>query len=400
MLIPVKVGLLGRDGQALPLQPEGNIRVTDGAALLIMDSPRQTFVFHNVDQDPVPSLLRDFSAPVKLEYPYSDDELAVLMAHDTNEFVRWEAAQMLAQNVILENVKRRAKGDAMQVEVVLADAFRSLVQDDSVDPALIAQAITLPDEAYLAEAMEVVDVDGIHEARSFVRAQLAAGAEGILRNRYRELGAAGPYANSASEIARRSLRNALLSYLVNTEQGFSLAEAQLAGSDNMTDTLAALKSLAWYGAPSAGAAMADFERRWRDDPLVLDKWFAIQAAAPGPATVGRVKALMDHPAFSMRNPNKVRALLGTLAAANPTAFHARDGSGYRLLADQVLTLDELNPQVAARLAGAFNRWTRYDEKRRRLMREEIARIDGGASLSPNVAEIVGNALQMSDPEDC
>ena len=232
-----------------------------------------------------------------------------------------------------------------------------------------------------------------------MRSELAAANTDLLLERYRALDSSGPYNNTAGEIARRSLRNTLLAYLAGTDRGPQLALDQLARSDNMTDTLAALRGLVWFGAPAADAALADFEQRWRDDPLVLDKWFGIQAAAPGPETVSRVKALMDHPAFSLRNPNKVRALLGVMANSNPTAFHASDGLGYRLLADQIVALDSLNPQIAARLAGAFNRWTRYDEHRRRLMRDELSRIAATESLSVNVAEIVGNALKLSGTEN-
>ena len=398
VLIPFKMGLLGKDGNALALDLEGGGKVLGDSALLLLDSEEQTFTFSNVDEAPVPSLLRDFSAPVKLDYPYRDEELAVLMAHDRNDFVRWEAAQSLAQRTILENVALRAAGEEMRANLVLENAFQALVSDRSADPALLAQAIILPDEAYLAEAMEEVDVEGIHEARSFLRSGLANRYEGVLLDLYRALTPSGAYDNSPAEIARRSLRNVVLAYLMETPQGDDLAQAQLASSDNMTDTLAALQGLVWKGSKAAGAALSAFEKRWLADPLVLDKWFSIQAAAPGPDTVGRVEKLMGHPSFTLRNPNRVRALLGAFSHSNPTAFHAGGGAGYRLLADQVVALDALNPQVAARLAGAFNRWVRYDADRRRHMRAALERIAASGSMSPNTAEIVGNALKLAEPE--
>jgi aminopeptidase N len=196
-------------------------------------------------------------------------------------------------------------------------------------------------------------------------------------------------------MARRSLRNACLSYLLLTPGGFELADTQLAGSDNMTDTLAALQGLVRAEAPGAESALQAFEARWREDALVIDKWFSIQATVPGEGTVDCVRRLMQHPAFSLTNPNKVRALLGAFAMMNPTGFHAASGAGYRLHADQVIALNGLNPQVAARMASAFNAWTRYDEGRQALMRADLERIGATAGLSPDVAEIVHNALQMS-----
>ncbi|MBT8055988.1 MAG: aminopeptidase N [Gammaproteobacteria bacterium] len=399
VMIPFKMGLLGQDGRALTLDLERGGQIVDDSALLLLESVSETYVFRNIDEAPVPSLLRDFSAPIELDYPYRDEELAVLMGHDSNDFVRWEAAQRLAQRTILDNVARRAKGVEMRANEVLETAFLALLRDDSADPALLAQAMMLPDEAYLAEAMREVDVEGIHEARNFLRSGLANRFKALLLERYESLTPTGPYDNASSEIARRSLRNVILAYLMETPAGMALADAQLAASDNMTDTLAALQGLVWKGTPSAEASLAAFEQRWINDPLVLDKWYSIQAATPGRETVNRVAGLMGHPTFNLRNPNRVRAVLGVLSHSNPTAFHAGNGAGYRLLADQILALDELNPQVAARLAGAFNRWTRYDADRRRRMRAQLERLAGSGRLSPNTAEIVGNSLSLSDPDE-
>jgi aminopeptidase N len=242
--------------------------------------------------------------------------------------------------------------------------------------------------------VETVDVDGIHAARHFVKSTLAARLAERLAARYGELAGEGPYSKHPRAMARRSLRNACLSYLMETPLGESLAQRQLTDSDNMTDTLAALRGLVFAGATSAGEALSAFETTWREDALVMDKWFAIQAATPGAGTVDRVEALLRHPGFTLRNPNKVRAVLGVFAMSNPTAFHAADGSGYRLLADQVIALDALNPQVAARIVGAFNPWTRHDAARRDLMKSQLQRIAAAPGLSGDVAEIVENALGM------
>jgi aminopeptidase N len=317
------------------------------------------------------------------------------MTHDSDAFVRWEAAQLLAQREILANVERHATGAAMEAGPRLSEAFRELLTDRCADPALVAEAMALPDEEYLAEQMAVIDVDGIHAAREFFRSALAGALERELHACYTALAQTGPYDKSPVAMAQRSLRNMCLSYLMHRPGGFALAEAQLVRSDNMTDTLAALQSLVHFAAPQAPAALAAFEERWRQDALVMDKWFTIQACVPGAATVERVRSLLAHPAFSITNPNKVRSLLGAFATMNPTAFNARSGAGYRLHADQVIVLDRLNPQVAARMAAAFNSWTRHDPGRRVLMRAELSRIASASVLSPDVAEIVHRALDMA-----
>ncbi|MBT8059477.1 MAG: aminopeptidase N [Gammaproteobacteria bacterium] len=394
LVIPVAMGLLTRDGTGLPLRLSGEGKAAGTSRVLLLEDAEQTFVFEDVPEEPVPSLLRGYSAPVKLDCEYTNADLALLMARDSDAFVRWEAAQLLAQSAILENVDRHANGVGMTVEADLVEAFRLLLGDTVADTALVAEAMILPGEDYLAEQMPVVDVDGIHAARRYVKSTLAQALEPALRARYEALGDDTPYSKAPEAMAKRSLRNVCLSYLMETEGGADLASRQLAFSDNMTDTLAALQGLAWTRSEEAGPALAEFESRWRDDPLVMDKWFTIQATVPGADTVGLVHALLAHDAFSLKNPNKVRSLLGAFAFSNPTAFHAGDGSGYRLFADQVIALDALNPQVAARMVGAFNSWTRYDPARKAKMKAELGRIASVDGLSPDVTEIVGNAMGM------
>jgi len=394
LVIPVAVGLISQEGTELVLQLSGEDSPLGTSRMLVLEEAHQNFVFEGVDAEPIPSLLREFSAPVKLEYPYSTSELAVLMTHDSDAFVRWEATQLLAQRQILGNVRRLAEGTDPIVGPELTDSYHALLADVDSDPALVAEALTLPGEEYLAEQMDVVDVDGIHAARQFVKSGLANSLQDMFASRYASMNADGPYNKAPASMARRSLRNICLSYLLETDSGAALAKSQLESSDNMTDILAALQGLVWTGAPQADAVLQAFEERWCDDALVMDKWFSIQASIPGERTVERVRALLDHPGFSIENPNKVRSVIGVFSMMNPTGFHTLDGSGYGLHADQVIALDGLNPQMASRMAAAFNPWTRYDNRRRNLMKAELNRIAATEGLSPDVSEIINNALGM------
>jgi len=392
LLIPFKVGLLSRAGEEYPLQLSGEDAPSGMSRLLLLDKESQSFTFENIPQMPVPSLLRDFSAPVKLHYKWSADDLSVLMAHDSDSFMRWEAAQLLAQGQVLSNVDRVNRGVPMELDDCLIDAFRKLLNDTSTDPALVAEAMMVPGEVYLSEQMDVVDVEGIHAARVFVKATLAAELMSFFQQRYKSLDSGTAYSKSPVSIARRSLKNTCLSYLMETECGEALAEAQLAASDNMTDTLAALHGLVWAGSSSAAVALSDFEQRWKADALVMDKWFAIQASRPGTDTLGVVQNLVEHPSFSITNPNKVYSLIGTFSMANPTGFHASGGAAYRFHADRIIELDSLNPQVASRMASAFNQWRRYDEPRQALMKTELERIVSVDGLSAGVFEIMSKAI--------
>jgi len=392
LVIPFAMGLLSPAGEEYPLQLSGEDSPSGTSRLLLLEEDKQSFTFENIPQLPVPSLLRDYSAPVKLRYAWSANELAVLMAHDSDSFMCWEAAQLLAQGEILSNVERRAKSASMEVGRGLVEAFRILLEDTGSDPALVAEAIMLPGEDYLAEQMDIVDVDGIHTARTFVKTTLASELKNLFQRRYVSLDKGAAYDKSPASIARRSLKNTCLSYLLQTSAGVALAEAQLAASDNMTDTLAALHGLVWADASSAAAALSAFEQCWKDDALVMDKWFAIQASKPGSETIKVVRTLMEHPAFSITNPNKVRSLIGAFSMANPTGFHAADGAAYRFHADRVIELDSLNPQVASRMVSAFNQWKRYDQGRQALMKIELERIAAVDGLSPGVSEIISKAI--------
>lgn len=394
LVLPFSLALLTAAGEELPLQLEGESHQTATSRLLIVEDARQAYTFINIPEAPVPSLFRDFSAPVKIFYNYSKRQLATLIMHDSDAYVRWDAAQRMSVNAILEQCQRRANGQQMQLDTDLVEAFRGVLSDRQADPALLAEAVTLPDEDYLADQMQVVDVEGIHAARHFIRRGLAISLEALFSEHYAFLNDGTPYQKSAAAVACRSLKNICLSYLLETESGEVLAISQLETSDNMTDTLAAMRGLIFIDSSHAGKALSDFESKWVNDTLVMDKWFIMQAIKPGPDTVNRVRELMQHAAFSIKNPNKVRALIGVFSMLNPTGFHAADGSGYRFHADRVIELDPLNPQMAARMAAAFNRWKRYDEDRKVLMKAQLQRILSAGTLSGDVTEIVTNALRQ------
>ena len=393
LVIPFAVGLLTADGEEMPLQLETETEALAGTRLLVMENAEEEYSFVNISEPPVPSLFRDYSAPVKTHYDYTSEQLATLIAHDSDAFMRWDAAQRIAETAILEQCRRHAKGLSLTLDSSLLKAFGGILSDRLADPALLSEALAMPDEDYLAEQMEVVDVDGIHAARRFIKNGLANGLKALFAARYAEMNDGKAYSKSANAMARRALKNTCLSYLIETDEGEALTQAQLKTSDNMTDTLAAISGLILIESPLAGAALSNFESKWIADALVMDKWFIMQAIKPGPDTVKRVRALMQHPAFSIQNPNKVRALIGVFSMLNPTGFHAADGSGYAFHADRVIQLDGLNPQIAARMASAFNRWKRYDEGRKNLMKKQLQRIAAVEKLSGDVSEIINNALR-------
>ncbi len=398
LVLPFAVGLLTEKGEELPLQLESETEAVAGTRLLVMEDARQEWTFFNIPEAPVPSLFRDFSAPVKIVFDYSPAQLATLIAHDSDAFTRWDAAQRMAENAILEQCGRHANGQEMALEPTLVKAFRGILSDQQADPALLAEAMRLPDEDYLADQMGVVDVDGIHAARNFVKEGLARNLQELFTERYNALNDRQPYQKSAAAMARRSLKNICLSYLLDTEAGETLAAIQLESSDNMTDTLAALQGLILKGSCMAESALSSFEAGWKTDALVMDKWFVMQAIKPGADTAKTVQELMGHPAFSIQNPNKVRALIGAFSMLNPTGFHTIDGSGYEFHADRVIELDGINPQMAARMASAFNRWKRYDDDRKALMKVQLQRIASVDDLSGDVSEIVNNALRQADTQ--
>jgi aminopeptidase N len=344
---------------------------------------------------PVASLLRGFSAPVILDAGQDDEQLRFLMANDPDPFVRWEAGHSYATRLMLAQIKDRSARRAPTPDPGLADAFAATLSARALERAFVAQALTLPAESFVGEQMATIDVDGIHAAREFLRKSLGEVLQAQWLETYASYRTDEPYSIEAEAIGRRALKNLALDYLVasGSEQGGSLCAAQFAQANNMTDRIAALMLLAESDLPERAEALASFYDRWRGDALVLDKWFALQAQAQRPDAIDQVTRLLGHEAFSLKNPNRVRSLIGAFAAGNPTGFHRADGAGYALVADQLLALDRLNPQVAARMMTPFGRWRRYDAGRQEHMKAQLERILSSPSLSRDSFEIASKSLK-------
>jgi aminopeptidase N len=388
--IPVRVGLLDASGEDLPLRREDG----DGRPeLLLLTGERQSFTFQDVAAPPVPSLLRGCSAPVKLVTERSREELAFLMAHDSDSFNRWDAGQELAKELLLGLVADHAAGRELALDHHFVSAFREVLVDPQLDGSLRSLALTLPAESFLAQELDEVDPDAIHAARRFVVRGLARELRSDLQEVHDALAPTGPYANDKASIDRRRTCNLALAYLTTLEEPetTALAVRRFDEADNMTDYEVAFACLVELPGPERDRAVAAFHERWKHEPLVLDKWFRTQAMASAPDTLDRVVELAGHPDFTLRNPNRARSLLSALGA-NQVHFHAKDGRGYAFLADRVLELDSLNPQVTARVVSAFNQWKRFDAGRRERMKAELERIASHPGLSRDVTEIVGRAL--------
>ncbi|MCP8690469.1 aminopeptidase N [Marinobacterium sedimentorum] len=387
--IPLAVGLLDVSGADLAL--------TDGATTRVLEltEQRQTFVFEQIAARPVPSLLRGFCAPVRLQYPYSRDALVFLMSHDSDGFNRWDAGQRLAVEVIQGLMAQHREGEALQLDGALVDAYAAVLDDESLDPAMVAKVLSLPSEAYLSELSECIDVEAIHLARQFARTELARMLEAPLQRRYEALAPTGAYAPDADQVARRSLRNLCLSYLVALEAPAHLvrARAQYDSCDNMTERQAALSLIAHSGFDAdAAAVLEDFYQRYQSETLVVNQWLAVQACDPKPGALARIKALMQHDAFDMRNPNKVRSLISTFCGMNAVNFHGAGGEGYAFLADRIIEMNRLNPQVASRLLTPLTRWRKYDAGRQAQMQAQLRRILDSGELSRDVYEVVSKSL--------
>ena len=399
--IPLAVGLVAPDGRDLPLALEGETpRAHDAVErpatrVISVTEPEQRFVFVGVPEKPVPSLARDFSAPIALEYAYDVPRLTHLMAHDADPFNRWEAGQRLATTLMLKGIEDFRAGRPFGAPEAFVDAFARVLADAPADPAFAAEALSLPSETYLAEQMAVVDPDAIHAVRVGFARTLGQVLRDELMAAYAANAVTGPYSPDAEAAGRRALRNLSLAYLMETQtdDACALAYAQLNAGENMTDAGAAVAILADFDCAQRTEALETFYAQWKDEPLVIDKWLRVQAMSRLPGTLEEVRRLIDHPAFSIRNPNKVYALIGGFAMANHVRFHAADGSGYAFLTDQVIALDRLNPQVASRMARAFDRWKKFDAGRQAHARAALERIRATTGLSKDVAEIVTKALQ-------
>jgi aminopeptidase N len=385
--IPVAVGLVLPDGtDALPTK------------VLSLTEPTQTYVFPGIAAPPVASLLRGYSAPVHLEFDQSDAELAHLMAHDSDPFNRWEAGQRLATRVLLAGIEQGGAGTDWIPDSLVA-AFARVLADGLADPAFAAEALALPAEQVLAEEVagqgRTVDPETIHQARQGLRRHLALRLRDAFESLWQALAPSEPYAPEGAQVGRRALRNASLGYLAEADVAGTVPRlmAQFGAGDNMTDVIAALGTLANLDVPERGMALTAFFEMWQDEALVVDKWLNVQATSRLPGTGARVRELMRHPAFDLKNPNKVYALVRAFCGANPRHFHAADGSGYALAADVILELQALNAQVASRIARCFDRWRQFDAGRQAHARAALERIRACGGLAKDVAEVVDNALK-------
>ncbi len=394
MLIPFAVGLLDDEGRDLPARLEGESAADAGTRVLELTDEEQRFVFDGLESKPAVSLLRDFSAPVKLKAARTGAELAFLMAHDSNAFARWDAAQTLQTDALLAVVEDLRAERTPELPAELIQATARALADADTDPAVIAELLHLPSENYLAEQMQVVDVEGIHEAREFARQRLAQGLSEQWLAKHRSLAGDGAYRPEPAAMGRRRLRNLCLDYIaaMGDETASRTVREQYRHADNLTERLAALTASVHGALQGWNQAIEDFYRRWGDDPLIADKWLAVQATVPDEATLDRVQSLTGHECFDWSNPNKVFALIRSFSQSNPLAFHRPDGAGYRFLADAVIRLDESNAQVAAALARGLERWRRHDERRAALMRGELERVGNTRGLSRATGEIVRRSL--------
>src|SRR6266446_3891378 len=393
MVVPLAIGLVGRNGRDLSL------KLGDGRAIergvLTLTKPAETFVFADIGEPPVLSLNRGFSAPIKLVANLGADDLRFLAAHDADPFNRWQALQTLATRLLVDNTAALRANGAVRQDAGLLGALGAILTDGTLEPAFVALALTLPGEADIArEIARDVDPDAVFAARSALRTAVGDHLAEPLFDHYRRLSESAPYQPDAASAGRRTLRNTCLDLLVATRRpdAIMLAARQYQAANNMTDRMAALSTLSLCDVPERAAALDDFYARYADDALIVDKWLTLQATIPEPATLDRVKALTKHPAFSFANPNRVRALIHAFALANQKEFNRADGSGYDFIVDIVLALDPRNPQLAARLASALKNWRMVEPMRRARVEAALQRIMKAPSLSPDVDDIVQRAL--------
>jgi len=391
--VPVRVGLVGRDGGDLALRLDGE-QDAPRERVLELTGRSQTWTFRGVGSPPVPSLLRGYSAPVALELERGRDELAFLLANDSDAFNRWDAGQALFGGMVLELAAAHAAGEALVVDPAVVEAYRSVLLDGSIDGSIRALTITLPEEGELAQQMAVVDPDALHAARQHLSRELAAALRDELLEVYRLSRPRGPYTLERDAVDRRRTKNAALAALAVLEEAeiTSLIVEQFEGADNMTDSQAALAALVGLDVPERAQALEAFHRRWHEEPLVLDKWFSLQADSTLPGAPARVRELMAHPDFTLDNPNRARSLVGHFSTYNHVGFHDASGEGYAILADAVLAIDPKNPQLAARLLKGLNAWRRYDPGRQEHARRQLERVRATDGLSRNSREIVERSV--------
>ena len=395
-VIPLEVGLLDKDGNDMPLKIQGQEQKDDETSkVIVMNKPEQTFVFENVPEAPVLSGNRAFTAPIHFKMDYTPEERALLMAKDSDLFNRWDAGQQFATEIMLDMVKDIQEGKETKIPPAFTQALKGYLNDESLDKAFIAKAFVMPSERAIAERMDVVDVDAIAQARSTLRKHIATELKDDLQKTYDNNQVEGEYVPNAVDSGKRAVKNMALGYLSILDD--SLALKQYYAAEQMTDKDAAVRVFAGKDTPEAKAVMDDFYQTYKKDSLVVDKWLTMQATA-SPDSLGTVKELMNHEAFSITNPNKVRALIGAFAA-NPTALHKKDGSGYDFIAEQTLAVDKINPQVAATIPVALGSWKKFDPERQEMMKAALTRILETPNLSPNTYEIVSKSLGITEKKE-
>ncbi|MEK2143023.1 aminopeptidase N [Vibrio parahaemolyticus] len=385
--IPFDIELYDSKGQVIPLIINGE----SVHNVLDIKQDKQTFVFENVVEQPVPSLLREFSAPVKLEYDYSDAELIFLMKHATNDFARWDASQMLLAKYIRQNVTNVQTGSEVQLSEDLIDAFRGVLLDENLEPAFIAQVFSLPSINEITGWYKQIDVDAVDTVLNSITVSLSAALEDELSATYHTLKQA-EYTIDHAAIGKRALRNQCLQFLAHTDKGNTLVKAQYEAANNMTDTIAAMSAANSAQLECREELMADYSDKWKHDGLVMDKWFALQGTNPAEDALEKVKATMNHEAFSLKNPNRTRSLIGSFLAANPVRFHDKSGSGYQFAGEILRQLNDSNPQVASRMIDPLLKFRKYDEVRQAMIRAELEKLKAMDNLAKDLFEKVTKAL--------
>ena len=389
--IPVTVGLINKDGSVAACKLQHG---TTDEVILQLTQAEQSFTFENLKEQPVVSLLRGFSAPVKLVMARSLEELAFLLSYDRDTFNRWEAGQQLAGQIIAGLIEDVQNDRTLQLNPIIIAAFKQVIEQSWDDLSYFSLLLSLPSETYLAEQMQVVDVVAVHTAREFVLLTLAEQLQAQFKSLYLENHREESGLFDAGAIGRRRIKNTCLAYLGRLGQADSQqwSQQQFATAKNMTDQIAALAVVVNGSHPAKQQCLADFYQQWQNEALVIDKWFALQASSPNPDTFANVQVLMQHPAFDLKNPNRVRALIGAFSQANPLHFHAANGQGYQFLADQIIALNTLNPQVASRMVSALTSWRRYDPGRQALIKAQLERIMTTEAVSKDVYEVASKSL--------
>ncbi|XP_006659709.1 puromycin-sensitive aminopeptidase isoform X2 [Oryza brachyantha] len=402
MFIPVAVGLVDSTGKDMPLTSiysDGMLQTlnSDGqpvfTTVLQFNKKEEEFIFNNVPEKPVPSLLRGYSAPVRLDSDLTESDLFFLLANDSDEFNRWEAGQVLARKLMLSLVADFQQQKTLALNPKFVDGLRSILRNTSLDKEFIAKAITLPGQGEIMDMMPVADPDAVHAVRTFIKKELALQLKDDLLSTVSNNRSSEAYTFEHDSMARRALKNTCLAYLasLNEPDTTELALNEYKSATNMTEQFAALAALSQNPGQVRDDTLLDFYDKWQHDYLVVSKWFALQATSDIPGNVANVQKLLTHPAFDMRNPNKVYSLIGGFCGS-PVNFHAKDGSGYKFLGEVVLQLDKINPQVASRMVSAFSRWKRYDETRQALAKAQLEMIVSSNGLSENVYEIASKSL--------